>query len=111
MSTLDVHAGALRAAVAPLPAWCARCARCRSFPHGLRIEVVEQPPVAALVAGGVRTAVAADGVVLGPALLSALAAERHRHRRAAAGERVRDAALLGALTVLGAAPRAARAAA
>jgi cell division septal protein FtsQ len=41
-----------------------------SFPHSLRIEVTEQLPVAALTIDGARTAVAADGVVLGPALLS-----------------------------------------
>ncbi len=40
-----------------------------SFPHTLRIRVIEQPPVAALAVGGVRTAAAADGAVLGPALL------------------------------------------
>ncbi len=41
-----------------------------SFPHGLRIEVIERPPVAALIVGGASTAVAADGVVLGPGFLS-----------------------------------------
>ncbi len=40
-----------------------------SFPHGLRIRVVEQLPVAALSRRAGRTAVAADGVVLVPALL------------------------------------------
>lgn len=71
MSTLDVHPAALRAAVAPYP--IVRSVRAHaSPPHGLRIEVVEQPPVAALVLGGVRTAVAADGVVLGPGFLSSL---------------------------------------
>ncbi|MGH2855781.1 MAG: cell division protein FtsQ/DivIB, partial [Solirubrobacteraceae bacterium] len=70
MTTLDVNVGALRAAVAPF-----RVVRglsvSASFPHELRIRVVEQLPVAALTVAGVRTAVAADGVVLGPALLSA----------------------------------------
>src|SRR5665213_1684390 len=69
MSTLDVQTGALRAAVASFPVVRAVHA-IPSFPHGLRIEVVEQLPVAALTIGGARTAVAADGVVLGPALLS-----------------------------------------
>ncbi len=68
-STLDVNVGALRAAVAPF-----RVVRglsvSTSFPHGLRVRVVEQLPVAALTVAGVRTAVAADGVVLGPGLLS-----------------------------------------
>ncbi len=83
MSTLDVNVGALRAAVAPF-----RVVRglsvSTSFPHGLRIRVIEQPPVAALTVAGVRTAVAADGVVLGPGLLSRLAAGAHRRRFAAA---------------------------
>jgi cell division protein FtsQ len=69
MSTLGVNQGALRAAVAQYPIVREVRARAR-FPHGLRIEVVEQPPVAALVVGGERTAVAADGVVLGPSYLS-----------------------------------------
>jgi cell division protein FtsQ len=68
MSTLDVQRGALLAAVAPLHVVRALSVSA-SFPHGLRIRVIEQPPVAVLVAGGMRTAVAADGVVLGPGLL------------------------------------------
>src|SRR5271165_102853 len=62
MSTLDVHPQLLRAAVAPY-----RVVRelhaTPSFPHGLRIEVVEQLPVAAMALEQGRTAVAADGVV------------------------------------------------
>lgn len=69
MSTLDVRTSALRAAVASYP--IVRSVRARAnFPHGLRIEVLERPPVAALVIDGVRTAVAADGVVLGPGFLT-----------------------------------------
>jgi cell division protein FtsQ len=74
MSTLNVNVGALRAAVAPY-----RVVRSlsisTSFPHGLRIHVVEQLPVAAVSVGGVHTAVAADGVVLGPTLSALLASE------------------------------------
>ena len=69
MSTLDVKLSALRAAVAGFPL-VREVQASASFPHTLHVTVVEQPPVAALVAGGARTAVAADGVVLGPALLS-----------------------------------------
>ena len=103
MSTLDVNVGALRAAVAPF-----RVVRDLSvstrFPHGLRIRVIEQPPVAALTVAGVRTAVAADGVVLGPGLLSA-----SLPALAAAGSplrsgRVQDATVRAELSVLGAAP-------
>ena len=92
MSTLDVHSAALLAAVAPLRVVREVRALPR-FPHGLRIEVIEQLPVAALLAGGVRTAVAADGVVLGPALLSSSlptipgSAEPHRRRARARRER------------------------
>lgn len=103
MSTLDVHAGALLAAVAPLRV-VREVRAVPRFPHGLLIEVVEQLPVAALLAGGVRTAVAADGVVLGPALLSGSLPSVTGTVELAAGKRVSDASVLGALTVLGAAP-------
>ncbi len=103
MSTLDVHTGALLAAVAPLRV--VREVRAVPIvPHGLHIEVVEQLPVAALLAGGVRTAVAADGVVLGPALLSGSLPSVAGTVELAAGKRVGDANVLGALAVLGAAP-------
>jgi len=103
MSTLDVSAGALRAAVAPLRVVSA-VRVVPSFPHGLRIEVTEQLPVASLTAGGVRTAVAADGVVLGPALLSGSLPSISGSVVPVAGRRVSGASLLGDLTVLGAAP-------
>ncbi|HEY2536652.1 MAG TPA: FtsQ-type POTRA domain-containing protein, partial [Solirubrobacteraceae bacterium] len=69
MSTLAVSPAALRAAVAAYPIVGAVSVH-PSFPHGLRIEVIERPPVAALVINGASTAVAADGVVLGPGFLS-----------------------------------------
>jgi len=108
MSTLDVHPAALRAAVASFP--IVRAVRAiPSFPHGLRIEVAEQPPVAALTISGQRTAVAADGVVLGPALLSSSLPALTDSQGAAAqpqpGQRVQGQSLLAELTVLGAAPR------
>jgi cell division protein FtsQ len=104
MSTLDLHTGALRAAVASFPV--VRSIRAiPSFPHGLRIDVVEQLPVAALNMGGERTAVAADGVVLGPALLSgSLPTLSGSAAMTRTGGRVHDATLRGALTVLGDAP-------
>jgi cell division protein FtsQ len=105
MSTLDVSPGALRAAVASFPV-VRTVSAIPSFPHGLRIHVIEQLPVAALTVGGARTAVAADGVVLGPALLSsslpALSGEGVSEQLA--GRRVHGQDLLAELTVLGAAP-------
>ncbi len=103
MSTLDVSDGALTAAVAPLRV--VRAVRAiPSFPHGLRIEVVEQLPVAALTVGGVRTAVAADGVVLGPTLLSGSLPSVSGFSVPAPGRRVDGPNVLAALAVLGAAP-------
>jgi cell division protein FtsQ len=105
MSTLDVHPDALRAAVAQFP--IVRDLQVSAgFPHGLRIRVIEQPPVAALVAAGTRTAVAADGVVLGPAQLSASLPTLPGTAAAPAGQRLRSPFLLAALTVIGAAPGA-----
>src|SRR5271156_4830197 len=108
MSTLDVNSGALRAAVAPY-----RVVRevhtSASFPHGLHIDVVEQLPVAALTISGERTAVAADGVILGPGLLSSslptlsAGSERSVIGLPTKGV-VHGESLLGPLTVLGAAP-------
>jgi cell division septal protein FtsQ len=103
MSTLDVRTGALRAAVAPF-----RIVRglqaTPQIPHGLRIRVVEQLPVAAMLVGGERTAVAADGVVLGPALLRGSLPSVSIGSGAGLGRHVRGASLLGALTLLGATP-------
>ncbi len=108
MSTLDVRSGALRSAVAPY-----RVVRdlkaTPSFPHGLHIRVVEQLPVAALTVAGARTAVAADGVVLGPALLSgSLPALNGGSSRTTVGrlpgQRVTGGPLLASLAVLGAVP-------
>jgi len=107
MSTLDVHPAALRAAVASFPV--VRSVRAiPGFPHGLRIEVVEQLPVAVLTIGGTRTAVAADGVVLGPALLSGSLPVLSGEQGAAqplVGQHVQSQNLLAELTVLGAAPK------
>ncbi len=103
MSTLDVHPAALMAAVSSFH--LVREVRAYpSFPHGLRIAVVEQLPVAALDVGGSRTALAADGVVLGPALLSSSLATVSASLEPAVGRRVRGANLLAVLSVLGAAP-------
>jgi cell division protein FtsQ len=103
MSTLDVHTSSLLAAVAPF-----RMVRAvhavASFPHRLRISVLEQPPVAALTVGSWRTAVAADGVVLGPALLTSSLPTLEGVAEPVTGARLSSAGLLASLTVLGAAP-------
>jgi cell division protein FtsQ len=108
MSTLDVHSGALRSAVAPYRV-VQEVRAYPSFPHGLRIRVVEQLPVAALMIAGVRTAVAADGVILGPSLLSSSlptlsAGSDAAEATGVIGKPVHGAPLLASLTVLGAAP-------
>jgi cell division protein FtsQ len=103
MNTLDVRLGALRAAVAPFPV-VREVKATPSFPHGLRIQVVEQLPVATLAALGTRTAVAADGVALGPGLVSGSLPTLSSSALPAPGQRVSDESLRAALTVIGAAP-------
>jgi cell division septal protein FtsQ len=103
MSTLDVNLRALRAAVAPF-ALVREVRATASFPHGLNIRVIEQPPVAALVVGSTRTAVAATGVVLGQALLSSSLPTVAGSSAPATGARVRETGLLEGLAALGAAP-------
>lgn len=105
MSTLDAKPGALRAAVARFPV-VSDVRAIPSFPHGMRILVTEQPPVAALLVAGVRTAVAGSGVVLGPALLSDSLPTVADNSEPAAGVRLRNPLVLDALIVLGAAPPA-----
>jgi cell division protein FtsQ len=103
MSTLDVSDGALRASVAPLGI-VRELRATASFPHTLRIQVVEQLPVANLTAAGVHTAVAADGVVLGPGLLSSALPSISASVVPAPGHHVSGANVLAELAVLGAAP-------
>jgi cell division septal protein FtsQ len=103
MSTLDVNEAQLRAAVAPFRV-VREVRATASFPHGLGIVVVEQPPVAALLSGGTRTAVAADGVVLGPALLRATLPTLSVPRIVPPGGRVAAGSVLACLAILGAAP-------
>ncbi len=105
MSTLDVKRGALLAAVAQFHV--VRDLRVSpSFPHGLRIHVIEQPPVAELLADGTRTAVAADGIVLGPALLAgSLPSVDLGSVAPLPGQRVAAAGTRAELSVLGAAPQ------
>lgn len=105
MSTLDPNSSALRAAVARFPV-VQRVRESAGFPHSMHIYVTERQPVAALVVAGLKTAVAADGVVLGPELLSSSLPTLTGAYEPARGQRLHNATLLEALTVLGAAPSA-----
>ncbi len=105
MTTLDFKPGALRSAVSAFAIVGELHVR-TSFPHSVSISVSERPPVAALLSAGQRTAVAADGTVLGPALLSSSLPTVHGAVEPPAGARLRDAAALAAVSVLGAAPAA-----
>jgi cell division protein FtsQ len=103
MSTLDVRPAALRAAVAPFPV--VREVRAHaSFPHGLVIHVVEQPAVAVLSSAGLRTAVAANGLVLGQQLVSGSLPSVSAGVAPPPGQRVGESALRETLEVLGAVP-------
>jgi cell division protein FtsQ len=63
MTTLDVHMDQLNTAVAPFPV--VKGLRVTTqFPHGMKIQVIEQIPVAAVVVDGRRIAVAGDGTLL-----------------------------------------------
>ncbi len=105
MSTLEVNTAALRAAVASYPI-VSNVRVSTSFPHAMRIAVVEQPPVAALDVDGAKTAVAANGDVLGPAHVSGALPTLSATIELSPGEHVHNASLLAALSVLGAAPTA-----
>lgn len=105
MTTMDFNVAALRAAVSRYPI-VGEVHATTSFPHTVSISVSERPPVAALQGAGGRTAVAADGTVLGPALLSSSLPVVNGAVEPAPGSRLREAAPMAAVTVLGAAPRA-----
>ena len=63
MTTLDVHMSHLRTAVSPYPV-VKRLQVSTQFPHGMRIRVIEQVPVAVVQVEGRRTPVAGDGTLL-----------------------------------------------
>jgi cell division protein FtsQ len=105
MTTMDFNVAALRAAVSRYPIVGAVSAT-TSFPHTVSISVTERPPVAVLQGAGGRTAVAGDGTVLGPALLSSSLPVVNGTVEPAPGTRLREATPMAAVTVLGAAPEA-----
>jgi cell division protein FtsQ len=63
MTTLDVDMGQLRTAVKPYPD-VKRLAVSAQFPHGMRIRVIEQMPVAVVIEAGRTIPVANDGTLL-----------------------------------------------
>ena len=63
MTTLDVQMSQLQSAVRPYPV-VKRLDVSTQFPHGMRIRVIEQVPVAMIVAGARRIPVSSDGTLL-----------------------------------------------
>jgi cell division protein FtsQ len=104
MTTMDLDPGSLRSAVASF-AIVKSLRVTTSFPHTVHISVTEQPPVAALLSAGQRTAIAADGTVLGPALLSSSLPLLTGSYEPPAGAHVHEAGVLADVAVLGAAPQ------
>ncbi len=102
-STLDASAAGLKAAVARFPE-VATIHVTTSFPHAMRIAVVERTPVAALLVGGTRIAIGADGVALGTAAQAGSLPAVADDVAPASGERARNPLVLEALAVLGALP-------
>lgn len=101
MTTLDVRIGQLRTAVAPFPVVKDLRVSTR-FPHSMRIEVTEQLPVGALVAGGHAVAAGGDGTVLRDVPAGAL--PTIPVPSLPGGSQETDRAALDALAVLAAAP-------
>ncbi len=102
-STLAVDPAALKAAVARYPEVSAVHVQA-SFPHGMRITIVERHAVAALLVGGTKIAIGADGVALGVGAATASLPTVGDDVAPAGGERDRNPLVLQALAVLGAAP-------
>jgi cell division protein FtsQ len=95
----------LRTAVEPFPTVLG-VRTARDLPHTLRIEVRERNPVAAVVAGDQRVAVAADGTLLRTTRAAAL--PEIAAKAAPGGERASDPRVRRALEALAAAPGALR---
>ncbi len=106
-STLDASPAQLQKAVARFPA-VASVHVSTSFPHSMRIAVVERIPVAALLIGGTRIAIGADGTALGSGVQAGSLPTVADDVAPPSGERDRNPLVLEALTVLGAAPHAVR---
>ncbi len=102
MSTLHVRPEVLERAVEPYPAISSVTAT-PDFPHGLRIEVVEQPPAAVLATGDEEVAVAADGTLL-EGIGTGSGLPTVPVESGTPGQVVQDPATLGAVSVAAGAP-------
>jgi cell division protein FtsQ len=101
MTTLDVRLAQLRMAVAPYPV--VKDVRASAqFPHGMRIQVIEQVPVGALQAGGRSVAASADGTVLRDVAAASL--PEIPVKTLPGGSQVTDPTALSALALLSSAP-------
>lgn len=108
MTTLHVRQDALDTAVKPF-ALVKRLEVSTSFPHTLRVHVVTNVAVAAVVVGGQRIPVTADGTLLRDVPASASASlPTIPLRGVPAGERLTSASALIDVAALGAAPAALR---
>jgi cell division protein FtsQ len=106
MTTLHIRQDQLRGAVSTYP--IVKDLRVsRDLPHGLRIRVIQYDPVAAVVTGGRRVPVAADGTVLPDTTASAVLPTMSVPA-ASAGRRLADPHALRAVSLMGFAPRALR---
>ena len=106
MTTLHVREAALRSAVASFPL-VRRLETDARPPHGLRVHVILERPVAVVTGGGKPEAVTAAGKVL-PRVPSSMALPAVPVRTETVGGHVKGARTLGALRALGAAPAALR---
>jgi cell division protein FtsQ len=105
MTTLHVRGDQLRSVVAPYPV--VKDLRVSTdFPHGLKITVVENTPVAVVVADGAKTPVSADGQLLRGAGQRAL--PEVPMSVPPGGERIVDKTAREAIAALAAAPAALR---
>ena len=102
MTTLHVNIAKLRAAVAEFPS-VKDIKVSTSFPHGMRIRVIETQAVAVLSAPGQRAAVAGDGTVLRDSSASG-GLPTVRVGALPSGSRITSPRTLAILAVLGAAP-------
>lgn len=102
MTTLDVRMRTLRTAVAPFPI-VKNLEVSAQFPHGMRIRVIEQIPVAVIADGSRRVTVAGDGTLLRD-VRSSIGLPTLSARALPGGSKVTDTNMLAVIAVLAAAP-------